>query len=341
MHGSRIALDVMGGDMAPDALLSGAHMACDPLGGLRMAPERIMLVGNQEVIGPWLAEHGDPGFALEHAPEAIGMEESPSAALRAKPRSSIAVGVQAVRDGSAGAFVSMGNTGAVVGASTIGLGTLEGVRRPGIAVTLELTGNPVTLLDMGANIVPKPQHLAQYGVMGSTYMRDCLAVHEPRVALLNIGTEPSKGTELLKSAHGLLSEAPINFVGNIEGGDIFRGSADVVVTDGFTGNVALKLLEDFSSFMLHLVLSELKQHEVKWGPEALGRVRKQIDYAEYGGALLLGVKGTVVIGHGRSDANAVANALGLAARAMDSGVNDHIIQGFAGHPGASSQEART
>jgi glycerol-3-phosphate acyltransferase PlsX len=327
---NRIALDVMGGDFAPEATLAGAVLACNPLGALRMAPERVVLVGDSARIEPWLAAHGGKGgFTIAHASQAIGMEESPAQALRAKPDSSIAVCVELVRSKQAGAVVSMGNTGAVVGGATIGLGTLEGARRPGIAVTLDLTGHPVTLLDMGANIVPKPQHLVQYGVMGAIYMRDCLAVREPRVALLNLGTERGKGTDLHKEAFELLEQAPVTFVGNIEGGDIFRGNADVVVTDGFTGNVVLKLLEEFSSFMLQLVLGELRQHQVQWGPEALAKVKKQIDYAEYGGALLLGVQGTVVIGHGRSDAQAVANALALAARAMDSEVNAHIIQGFA------------
>jgi glycerol-3-phosphate acyltransferase PlsX len=148
------------------------------------------------------------------------------------------------------------------------------------------------------------------------------------VGLLNIGEEEGKGTELLKEAHRLLTEADLRFVGNLEGGDIFRDAADVVVTDGFTGNVILKLMEEFSGFMLRLVLKELKQHGAVWGNEALANVRRSIDYAEYGGALLLGVPGTVVIGHGRSDAVAVANAIGLACRALDSSVNEHIVSGL-------------
>jgi len=198
MLGNRIALDVMGGDQAPEATLAGAVLACDPKGKWRLPAERMLLVGDSKAIGPWLDGHGgNPGFAIAHASEVIGMEESPSQALRAKPDNSISVCVENVRTGQAGAVVSMGNTGAVVGAATIGLGTLEGVRRPGIAVTLDLTGHPVTILDMGANIVPKAQHLAQYALMGAIYMRDCLAVRDPRVALLNIGEERGKGTDLL------------------------------------------------------------------------------------------------------------------------------------------------
>lgn len=329
MLGTRIALDVMGGDRAPDAILDGALRACSPLGQLRMAPERILLIGDEELIARKLAERdGNPGFAIQHASEVIGMGESPAAALRAKRDSSISVGIGAVKKGAAGAFVSMGNTGAVVGASTLGLGTLEGVKRPGIAVTLELTGHPMTLIDMGANIAPKPEHLLQYASMGAVYVRDCLGKPEPRVGLLNVGEEDSKGTDLYKEAHQKLRDSGLNFVGNLEGGDVFANKAEVLVMDGFTGNVILKLLENFAGFMLGLTLKELAENGIEGAPKAVDRVKKTIDYSEYGGALLLGVAGIVIIGHGRSDDNAVANALGLAARALDSHVNDHIVQGF-------------
>ncbi|MEM9801016.1 MAG: phosphate acyltransferase PlsX [Planctomycetota bacterium] len=321
----RIALDVMGGDDAPDCNFDGALAALEA----GLPAERIVLVGDEGAIQRGLeARGGNPGFAIAHASQAIGMEEKPAAALRAKPDSSIGVATGLVKAGQAGAHVSIGNTGAVVGASTVGLKTLEGVRRPGIAVTLELTGNPVTILDMGANIAPKPEHLVQYATMGEAFTRDVLRRESCRVGLLNIGEEPSKGTDLLREAHSLLTDSKLDFVGNVEGGDIFRGAADVVVTDGFTGNVVLKLLEDFSGFMMRLVLDELQAHGAHWGPEALGKVQKQIDYSEYGGALLLGVNGIVVIGHGRSDARAVASAIDLARRALDADVNGRIVQGL-------------
>ena len=330
MASPRIALDVMGGDHAPRATLEGALRACDPASERPLEPSRVVLVGDEAAIRAGLAElGGDPGFVVQHASQAIGMAEAPATALRAKPDSSIAVGVGLVKQGAAGAVVSMGNTGAVVGAATLVLGTLEGVKRPAIAVTLELSGHPVTLLDMGANIASKPQHLAQNALMGAVYQRDCLGTADPRVALLNIGTEPSKGTDLLKDAYPLLEAAPVRFVGNIEGTDIFRAAADVVVTDGFTGNVVLKLLESFAGFMMDLVLKELRAHEVQWAPEALQHINRKIDYAEYGGALLLGVRGIVLKGHGRSDAGAVANALVQAARALDARVNEHIVSGLA------------
>ena len=317
----------MGGDKAPEAILRGALRAVEKHG---VAPERVLLVGREDALAPGLAAlGGNPGFALQFATQVVGMEESPSSALRAKPDSSIAVGIAAVKQGAAGAFVSMGNTGAVVGAATLGLGMLAGVRRPGIAVTLDLTGKPVTLLDMGANIAAKPQHLCQYGVMGAALLHNVMKVAEPRVALLNIGEEATKGTDLLKEAHALLAEAPVNFVGNIESNEIFESKADVVVTDGFTGNVVLKLLEGFAGFMLRLVLGELAGHKVTWAPEMLEHLKRKIDYAEYGGALLLGVDGIVVKGHGRSGAEAVANAIDLAARALDGGVNQSIVAGIA------------
>jgi glycerol-3-phosphate acyltransferase PlsX len=323
----QIALDVMGGDSAPRATLAGAVRAVER----GLSPDRVLLVGDEPRIKAGLAElQCEAPFAVLHASEVIAMGESPSQALRGKPDSSIVKGVGAVREGAAGAFVSMGNTGAVVGASTMGLGTLEGVRRPGIAVTLELGGSPVTLMDMGANIAPKAAHLVQYAQMGSIFMRKLFAVERPRVGLLNIGEESSKGTDLLREAHGLLSSSGLEFVGNVEGADVFLDRADVVIADGFTGNVVLKFLEGFSGFMLQLVLTELERHDVQWSAKAVQNVKKHIDYAEYGGALLLGVNGTVIVGHGRSDAAAVANALAFAAKAMDARVNEHIVAGLAG-----------
>jgi glycerol-3-phosphate acyltransferase PlsX len=325
----RIALDVMGGDRAPDAILGGAIAACSPQGKQRIPPERILLVGDEKTIRARLVDlGGDPGFGIRHASQVIGMGESPATALRSKPDSSIASMMGALKEQQAGAAVSMGNTGAVVAAATLGLGTLPGVKRPGIAVTLDLTGHPLTLIDMGANAAPKPEHLYQYGTMGSVYMRDCLGKAVPRVGLLNIGEEEGKGTDLHKEAYRLMKASPLAFVGNLEGNDIFQDKADVVVVDGFTGNVVLKLMEGFAGFMLTAAMRELGQKGIRGASEALAPVRRSVDYAEYGGALLLGVSGVVIIGHGRSDENAVANAIGLAARALDADVNEHIVQGL-------------
>lgn len=331
MSANRIALDVMGGDNAPEAILEGALRAIAPDGGAAKLPaERILLVGDRARIEEFLAARGKANaFAIQHASEVIGMAESPSVALKNKRDSSIGGCVKAVLTQQAGAIVSMGNTGAVVGAATLGLGTLEGVKRPAIAVTLELTGHPVTILDMGANVAPKAAHLVQQAHMAAIYARDCLGTPKPRVGLLNIGEEDSKGTELLKETYPMLAASGLDFVGNVESSGLFKGRADVIVTDGFTGNVVLKLMEEFAGFILKLMLTELKAHSVQWAPEALAKIKQQIDYAEYGGALLLGVKGIVVKGHGRSDARAVANALIQAQRALDADVNRHIVQGLA------------
>jgi glycerol-3-phosphate acyltransferase PlsX len=271
---------------------------------------------------------GNPGFQVLHASQVIEMDDAPATALRSKPDNSISKGVGAVANGAAAGFVSMGNTGAVIGAATLGLKTLKGVRRPGIAVTLALTGQPLTFIDMGASIAPRPEDLLQYAAMGMIYMRDCLGVREPRVGLLNIGSEKGKGTDLLKEAYDLLEGSGLKFVGNVEGSELFHEPCDVIVTDGFTGNVVLKLLEHFSGFMLGMVLKELREHQVEWAEQALGKVKRAIDYSTYGGALVLGVNGVVIKGHGRSDAKAVANALAVALRAVDAEVNRHIELGL-------------
>lgn len=337
MESQRIALDVMGGDAAPKSTLGGALLAVSPDQEKRLEPGQILLVGDQERIEAGLKElGGNPGFEIRHASQIVDMHDSPAAAMRKKPDSSIAVAVRCVKEGSAGAVVSMGNTGALVASATRGLGTLAGVRRPGIAVTFALGGKPLTVLDMGANIAPKPEHLAQYALMGSIYAQECLGCESPRVGLLNIGEEETKGTELLKLAHPLLAATPVHFVGNIEGNEMFQGIADVIVTDGFTGNVVLKLLEGFAGFMMGLVLHELKAHSADYGGALLSNVQRNIDYAEYGGALLLGVAGAVVVGHGRSDARAVNNAISLAARDLEAGVNEGIVRGVAEAAVASS-----
>jgi glycerol-3-phosphate acyltransferase PlsX len=341
MASPRIALDVMGGDDAPGAILEGALAACAGAGSARLAPERILLVGDRARMEAGLAERGgNPGFELEHATQVVEMGDSPAQALRAKPDNSIARCVKAVREGRAAAVVGMGNTGACVGAATLGLGTIPGVRRPGIAVTLALTGEPLTILDMGANIAPKPDHLYQYGAMGSTYATGCLGQANPRVGLLNVGEEKGKGTDLLKEAYELLEGSRLCFVGNVEGGDIFRGVCDVVVTDGFTGNVILKLLEQFAAFFMGKIVAELARGGAGPAGGALRKLEASIDYKSYGGALLLGVNGVVVIGHGRSDAKAVANALAQAARAVDAGVPARIERGLAPEATGAAGTAR-
>ncbi len=318
----------MGGDDAPAATVAGALLAADPSSADALAPESLVLVGDRERLEHELAERGgNPGFEVVHASQVIEMDDKPAVALRAKPDASILTCMRLVREQAAGALVGMGNTGAVVGAATLGLKTLPGVKRPGIAVTTLLTGKPLTFLDMGANIAAKPEHLLQYGQMGAVYARRCLATETPRVGLLNIGGEPTKGTELMQQAHGLLAASALEFCGNIEGDEMFKHRADVMVMDGFTGNVVLKLLEGFSGFLMGLFMAELKAHQAEWAGESLAKLKGQIDYSSYGGALLLGVRAPVVIGHGRSDARAVANALQMARRTLSSGVTEAIVEG--------------
>jgi glycerol-3-phosphate acyltransferase PlsX len=329
MSMTRIGLDVLGGDHAPETILKGALEAVADTTESALVPERIVLFGDESAIEAALQDlGGNPGFGISHAPEAIGMEEKPAQALRAKRNSSISLGTKAVRAQQTGAFVSMGNTGAVVGAATLMLGTLAGVRRPGIAVTQHLVGRPVTVMDMGANTSPKPEDLLAYGVMGDILQRDCMGVQNPRVGLLNIGEEENKGTELLQQSYALLKASGLNFVGNVEGGDIFKNQADVILTDGFTGNVVLKLMEGMASFMIKLLVGELKKHGVPIEPAVLGGLARSVDSSEYGGALLLGVDGVVIIGHGSSDSRAVKNALHLAAKALDTHINQDIVKGL-------------
>ena len=320
----KIALDAMGGDHAPAAIIDGALQALEGSSGL--AAERVVLVGDSAQIEQHLSSTGgNPGFAVEHAAETVGMAEDPRKAMRAKPDNSISKSAMLVKNGEAVSLVSMGNTGMVVAASTLLIGRLAGVRIPSIAVTVNFSGHPMVLMDMGANVDASPENLLHSGLMGSVLAKDTLGVENPRVGLLNVGEEAEKGPIRCKEAHQLLSASELNFTGNIEGGDIFAGRADVVVTDGFTGNVILKLLEQFGEVVARKVLQAAGKAGIEVPAELAASALRELDYAAHGGALLLGVDGVVIIGHGRSDARAVSNALKQAARAADSGMNQHIV----------------
>jgi phosphate acyltransferase len=319
----KIAVDAMGGDRAPEEILLGVARAFEK--GF-VTPEEIVLVGDPNAVEPFLSKA--PllrDCAFKPATESIEMGESPVKVLR-KPNSSIMVAMDSVRRGEAAAFVSAGSTGACVAAAWRVLGPLARVDRPGIAVTFQGASGPVTILDVGANVHAKPDHLLQYGVMGDLFARNVLGTKRPRVALLNIGEEEQKGNELVKSTRELFTAASFNFAGNVEGTDLLWGRADVVVCEGFVGNVVLKVFEGIGHYIhdtLQAPLSDAAAQRSALGQAVLG-IAKKLDYAEYGGAPLLGVNGLVMIMHGRSDRRAMANALKVSAQFVKSDVNRQI-----------------
>src|SRR6266404_4410904 len=322
-----IAVDAMGSDHAPKSEVAGAIRAAAELN------LRIILVGQEDVIRKELASHRDPAsLAIEvrHASEVITMEDSAGKAVRAKKNSSIHVAARLVRDGEAQGFVSAGNTGAVMATAKMVLGMIRGVQRPALASAFPtLKGTPVVVIDVGANVDSTPAMLAQFAVMGEIYSRSIFHTRRPRVGLLSIGEEEHKGNDLTRAAPPLLKCLPLRFIGNVEGRDIYSGLADVVVCDGFIGNVALKVSEGLVE-MLQSMLRESLEATVtrKLGyvlsKEAYRDFRKRVDYAEYGGAPLLGVKGVSIICHGRSNVNAIKNAIRVAAEFSGGHVNQKI-----------------
>jgi len=322
----RIVLDAMGTDRAPVAEVAGA------IGALRkLEPDiELVLVGDQAVVEAELANHPDAPrerLHLHHAPDRVTAADAPASALRRKPESSIVVGLKLVQSGDADAFVSAGSTGAVMATSLFTLRPLPGEDRPAVGTVLPTAGRPCLLLDAGANVDCKPQHLVQFAHLGNIYAQDLLGVERPRVALLNIGEEPEKGDELTVETHRLLAaEAGLDFIGNVEGRDIILGACDVVVADGFVGNVLLKFYESVAEFIIGLLKKELRQAGRDLDLEGVFRV---LDYAEYGGAPLLGVGGISVICHGESSPRAIQNALGVAARAVRSNMVKHIARELA------------
>jgi glycerol-3-phosphate acyltransferase PlsX len=326
-----VAIDAMGGDGGVAVNVEGGVSAARELG------VRVLLVGRKDDLERSLAAHAAPGLAVEirHASEVVEMDESPSTALRRKKHSSIRVALDLVRRGEAGAFVSAGNTGAVMASALVVLGPLAGVERPAIAVVLPGLTGPLVLLDAGANVDCKPRHLLQFAIMGHTYCRDILGIPAPRVGLLSIGEEESKGSELTKEAFKAIEEEPgLRFIGNVEGRDVFAGTADVIVCDGFTGNVALKVAESLGESMVALLREEFtKDWRSKVGyllmRPTLQRIKRRLDYSEYGGAPLLGVDGVTIIGHGRSSAKAIKNAIRVAGECVRNGLIRHIKEGVA------------
>ena len=298
----------MGGDDAPGAIVDGAVDAA------RQLPVCITLVGAETAVRQALSRHADwEALAIDivDAPDVVGMADAPSTALR-RPRASIRVAAELVARGGIGAVVSAGNTGATVMAAHAAFGMLPGVDRPALATVIPTRRRPAVLLDAGANAECRPSHLLQFAVMGAVHARLALGIEKPRVGLLSIGEEESKGNELTREAHRLLKAAPVHFIGNVEGREIYSGDADVIVCDGFTGNIVLKTSEGLVEVVDAVLGPPLRDSPA--GREAFERFRRRMDYSEYGGAPLLGVAGLVVVGHGRSSPLAVRNAIGMAAR---------------------------
>jgi glycerol-3-phosphate acyltransferase PlsX len=316
----RIALDAMGSDRAPAVEVEGA------VGALldRSDDVRVVLVGNREKIEAELARFPDaPRDRLEivHASEVIEMGEAPATAIRRKRDSSIVVGVNLLKAGEVDAFISAGSTGAVMAASLVILRTIAGVDRPPVGARIPTATGRCLALDVGANVDTKPHQLVQFAELGSVYAQDILGIDNPRVGLLNIGAEPEKGNEVVVEAHQLLTRTDLNFIGNVEGREIVSGHCDVLVADGFVGNVLLKFYESVAG----LITSMLKREFAELGVEMdLDRVFRRLDYTGIGGAPLLGVNGVVIICHGGSPPHAITNAIGVAAQSVERRMVDHM-----------------
>ncbi len=311
----RIAVDAMGGDFAPREIVRGAIQYA------ASHADDVILVGDVEHIRREMAEIGarhPASVTLEEAPEVIAMGEPPAQALRAKRRASVLVATELVRDGRADAAVSAGSTGASMAAAVLRLGRIEGIQRPALAAHLVTSSGPIMLLDVGASVDSDAENLIEFAAMGSIYAERVLGVERPRVGLLNIGEEEEKGDAVTREAHRRLRDSDLNFVGNVEGGDVIRHAADVVVCDGFVGNVALKLFEGLTTYIFNSLRTDLQQGPL--APVALltlkpgfDRMKHRFDYERYGGAPLLGVRGVSIVTHGRARARMIENAVRVAA----------------------------
>ena len=325
----RIAVDAMGGDHAPAEIVRGATKAVQ--NGLGAD---VILVGHKAKIEHDLEPTGDENrIHIVHAEEVVGMHEPPVSAIRKKRNSSITRCMVLLRSGRAGAVVSAGNTGAVVAAAMTMSKKLEGVKRPGIAIPFpsDTESGICTIIDAGANLKCKPINLLQYAVMGSIYNEQVIGVNRPRVALVNVGAEDEKGNSLVKEARGLLADSPVNYVGSVEGQELFKGVCDVAVCEGFVGNVILKVAEGMGEGMLRWLKQSIDAYITDGGDKNIAKAlfsnqNMLGNYSEYGGAPLLGINGVCIICHGRSDANAIANAVKVAKKVAEKKVNEKIVE---------------
>jgi len=349
----KIVLDAMGGDDAPGVVIDGAVQAVKEL------DVEVVLVGREDEIQRELARHDTAGQKLTvvHASEVVEMDEHVDAVKR-KRDASIRVGMRLVREGEADAFVSAGNSGAVMASAIFDVRRIRGIKRPALAVVYPAAPTPALLIDNGANTDPTPENLVQFAQMGAVYAERLMGIENPRVAIVSNGEEPDKGNRLVRETFPLLESCGVNFVGNAEGKDVCKGTADVIVTDGFTGNVMIKLSEGLASFLARYIARQLtgglrgKLALALMAPglilalpglalmlPALRRIARRMDYAEYGGAPLLGVDGVVIIAHGRSNARAIKNAVRVAAESAEAGLVDVIKQGVQERRKAQTQEA--
>ena len=321
----KIALDAMGGDFGPAVVVEGAVVAA------REYAIGSVLVGDKAAIEREIVrlKAQELPLSIRHASQVVGMAESPSQALRRKRDSSLRVAAELVKDGECHALVSAGNTGAAMAIGMFVLGLLPGVERPAIAAALPSLAGFTVLIDAGANVDPKPRHLFQFAVMGHVYSRDIIGKDNPRVGLLSVGEEEGKGNELVKDTFESLRGSSLNFVGNIEGRDIYNGRCDVVVTDGFTGNVCLKVSESLAEMLTSMISEELTRDVLSkagavLAQRAFARMKRRVDYTEMGGAPLLGINGASIICHGASPVKAIKNALRVATEWVKNDVNEHI-----------------
>lgn len=323
----RIALDVMGGDRGPEDLVAGALLA------VRELSVAVVLLGDQERIRAALPKGSEalPGLEIVHTSEVVGMGESPFEAIRRKKDSSIVRAFALHKEGKVDAVVSAGNSGATMAAALKYLGRLHNISRPGIATTFPTLKGPVVMMDVGANVDCRPRHLFEFGVMAAAFSRVMYGLPRPRIGLLSIGEEGGKGNILVKKSHQLFQQSSLNYIGNVEGRDTFQGEVDVIVCDGFVGNICLKLSEGLAEAMIAMLGDEIRKRlPAKIGyllsRKAFSAFRRRVDYAEYGGAPLLGLRGTGIVCHGRSSAMAIKNAIRVAAELVQNRVNDHIVE---------------
>jgi glycerol-3-phosphate acyltransferase PlsX len=323
----RIAIDGMGGDRAPRVVVDGTVVAAKEF------DYELIIVGDKTILRRELSRHRSypDNISIEHASEVIAMDEPPAISVRRKRNSSIAVGIELMKRGEVDVFISAGNTGAVVCSATLGLGLLPGIERPGISIVFPTFMGVSMMIDVGANIDPRPLHLLHYGIMGDAYSKYILSKPKPSIGLLSIGEEATKGTDFVKETHKLLHESRLNFTGNIEGQDVFTGRCDVILCDGFVGNIVLKVAEGIGGAITKLMKSQIKHRPLaKLGAllskPAFMRLWKDLDYSEYGGAPLLGVNGRVIISHGSSTAKAIKNAIRGGAEFKENELNRRIIE---------------